>query len=302
MLQMWRQLSMVALLCTGWEVGCLPLPSQTVVDLTHAMGDSAITWPSNDPFAVTKVFRDRVSEDQGGYWYESRDFSQAEHSGTHMDAPAHFSEGKWRVDQIPVSRLIGPGVKVDITVKVREFGLDSLLQLEDLESWESQHGLIPHGAVVVVHTGHGRLYHNRTAYLGYPEDLEVTEKDTENLHFPGVEEEAARWLVKERSIIGLGIDTPSTDFGQSREFLTHQVLGAANVWGVENLARTEDLPSTGFEVLALVHKLEGGSGGPARVVALLDSGAAGDLTMSSGSARIATYISIFAALALVYCF
>merc|ERR1712096_557206 len=81
---------------------------------------------------------------------------QAEHSGTHMDAPAHFSEGKWRVDQIPVSRLIGPGVKVDITVKVREFGLDSVLQLEDLESWENQHGLIPHGAVVVVHTGHGR--------------------------------------------------------------------------------------------------------------------------------------------------
>merc|ERR1711971_240493 len=148
MLRIFWQLSMVALLCTGWEVACLPLPSQTVVDLTHAMGDSAITWPSNDPFAVTKVFRDRVSEDQGGYWYESRDFSQAEHSGTHLDAPAHFSEGKWRVDQIPVSRLIGPGVKVDMTLKVREFGLDSVLQLEDLESWENQHGLIPHGCII----------------------------------------------------------------------------------------------------------------------------------------------------------
>jgi len=301
MQQILRKLLIVAFLCTGWKVQCLPLPSHTVVDLTHAMGDSAITWPSNEPFAVTKVFRDRVSEDQGGYWYESRDFSQAEHSGTHLDAPAHFSEGKWRVDQIPVSRLIGPGVKVDITVKVQEFGLDSLLQLEDLASWENQHGLIPHGAVVIVHTGHGRLYHNRTAYLGYPENLEVAEKDTENLHFPGVGEEAARWLVKERGIIGLGIDTPSTDFGQSREFLTHQVLGASNVWGVENLARTEQLPPTGFEVLALVHKLKGGSGGPARVVALLDSGV-GDLTMSSGSAGIATYMSIFSALALVYCF
>jgi len=97
MLHVFRQLLILALLCAGWEVECLPLPSQTVVDLTHAMGDSAITWPSNDPFAVTKVFRDRVSEEQGGYWYESRDFSQAEHSGTHLDAPAHFSEGKWRV-------------------------------------------------------------------------------------------------------------------------------------------------------------------------------------------------------------
>jgi len=66
------------------------------------------------------------------------------------------------------------------------------------------------------------------------------------------------------------------------------------------MSRTEDLPSTDFEILALVHKLEGGSGGPARVVALLESGAAGDLTMSSGSARIATYISILSALVLVY--
>jgi len=301
MLYIFREVLILALLCKGWKVGCLPLPSQTVVDLTHAMGESAITWPSNDPFAVTKIFRDRVSDVQGGYWYESRDFSQAEHSGTHLDAPAHFSEGKWRVDQIPVSRLIGPGVKVDISVKARELGLDSVLELEDLEIWEIRYGLIPHGAVVIVHTGHGRLYHNRTAYLGYPEDLEVLDNDTENLHFPGVGEEAARWLVKERGIIGLGIDTPSTDFGQSREFLTHQVLGASNVWGVENLARTDQLPPAGFDVLALVHKLEGGSGGPARVVAVLENGS-GDATMNSGSAGTATFISIFSALTLVYCF
>jgi len=295
------KLSIVALFSSGWQVGCLSLPSQTVVDLTHAMGESAITWPSNDPFSVTKVFRDRVGEGKGGFWYESRDFSQSEHSGTHLDAPAHFSEGKWRVDQIPVSSLVGPGVKVDITEKVRQDGLDSLLQLEDLESWENQYGRIPNGAVVVVHTGHGRFYHNRTAYLGYPENLEVAVKDTENLHFPGVGEEAARWLVKERGIIGLGIDTPSTDFGQSREFPTHQVLGASNVWGAENLARTDLLPPIGFKVLAMVQKLEGGSGGPARVVALLDSGA-GDRTLNSGSAGSATYFSIIGALALVLCF
>lgn len=301
MLHMQIKLSIVALFSTGWQVGCLPLHSQTVVDLTHAMGESAITWPSNDPFTVTKVFRDRVGEGEGGFWYESRDFSQAEHSGTHLDAPAHFAEGKWRVDQIPVSSLVGPGVKVDMTVKVRQDGLDSLLQLEDLESWENQYGLIPNGAVVIVHTGHGRLYHNRTAYLGYPENLEVADKDTENLHFPGVGEEAARWLVQERGIIGLGIDTPSTDFGQSREFPTHQVLGASNVWGAENLARTDQLPPIGFKVLAMVQKLEGGSGGPARVIALLDSGA-GDMTLNSGLAGSATYFSIFAALALVYCF
>merc|ERR1719430_2961893 len=135
MLHMLIKLSIVALFLSGWQVGCLSLPSQTVVDLTHAMGESAITWPSNEPFTVTKVFRDRVGEGEGGFWYESRDFSQAEHSGTHLDAPAHFAKGKWRVDDIPLEKLVGPGVTVDISAKVDEEGPDTELSVSDLLDW-----------------------------------------------------------------------------------------------------------------------------------------------------------------------
>ena len=178
------------------------------------------------------------------------------------------------MEQIPVDRLVGPGVMVDIVDKVEEQGLDTELEVADLAAWEEEHGAIPWGAVVIVHTGHGRFYTNASAYWGRPAELELGEEDTEHLHFPGVSEAAARWLVEERGVRGVGLDTPSTDLGQSRTFPTHRVLSAANVWGLENLADTEDLPPRGFTVLAMVHRLEGGSGGPARVVAWLEEGAA----------------------------
>lgn len=98
----------------------------------------------------------------------------------------------------------------------------------------------------------------------------MADTDTEQLHFPGVSPAAARWLVTRRGVVGVAIDTPSTDRGQSRSFSTHRVLGEANVWGLENLANTDQLPATGFVIYNLVHKLEGGSGGPTRVVATLD--------------------------------
>jgi len=240
------------------------------VDLTHPVGKGSIAWPTNAQFTVTKMFRDQIGGDHG-FWYESRDFSQAEHSGTHLDAPAHFAKGKWRVDDIPLEKLIGPGVTVDISAKVDEEGPDTELSVSDLIHWEVEHGAIPVRGVVIVRTGQGRFYNNRTLYFGRPEGIQVPENDTEHLHFPGVGDDAARWLVKEREIVGLGIDTASTDRGQSRDFLTHRVLGEANVWGVENLARTEDLPPRGFQVHCMVHYLEGGSGGPARVVAILNS-------------------------------
>lgn len=270
----------------------LPLPPTTLVDLTHDMSASSITWPSNQPFVVTQEFRGLV---EAGYWYEGRSFAQAEHSGTHLDAPAHFHQGSWRVSEIPITRLVGPGVLVDITKKVEESGLDSELTVNDLTTWEEEHGAIPRDSVVIVHTGHGRLYGNRTAYLGYPPGIQVTDDDTENLHFPGVGEKAARWLVEERAIVGLGIDTPSTDRGQSREFLTHRVLGAANVWGVENLARTASLPPRGFQVFAMVHRLQGGSGGPARVLAVVEDRLRAYRVVSSGSILTSSILALLLA-------
>ncbi len=163
--------------------------------------------------------------------------------------------------------------------------LDARFETEDFLDWEKQHGRIPEGAVVLVHTGHGSKYHNRTAYLGYPPLLEGQtrdEGDVWNLHFPGFHPQAAEWLVEEREIVGVGLDTPSMDYGQSSDFETHQIFGEANIWGLENVANLDQLPPKGFRVFAMVQKLEGGSGGPARVLAVPEV----SMETTSSSSRI----------------
>eukprot|EP00092_Neocalanus_flemingeri_P031527 GFUD01034238.1.p2 GENE.GFUD01034238.1~~GFUD01034238.1.p2 ORF type:complete len:266 (+),score=88.38 GFUD01034238.1:143-940(+) len=243
--------------------------NRKIIDLTHPVGENTFVWPTSTKFTVANVVKTQVGvEGEGGYWYESRDINQAEHSGTHMDAPAHFYKGGWHTSDIPLERLTGPGVRISIEERVQK-DLDTGLVVEDILTWEEQHGEVPEGAVVIIHTGHGRWYGDKVKYLGRPAELDLPENDTEHLHFPGVEPAAAEWLVRNRNIVGLGIDTPSTSNGQSRDYKTHQVLGEANIWGLENMARTEELPSTGFVVYNMVHKLEGGSGGPTRVIAIL---------------------------------
>ncbi len=131
---------------------------------------------------------------------------------------------------------------------IRSASLDARVEVEDLEAWESDHGRIPVGAVLLVHTGRGRHYANRTAYLGYPplRDGEARDpRDVDNLHFPGFHPAAARWLVAERDVVGVGLDTPSIDYGQSSDFESHQIFGRANVWGLENVANLHMLPPKG---------------------------------------------------------
>lgn len=238
-----------------------------MLDLTHPVGSDTVAWPTASKFQVTQA----VAKDSGsGYWYEARDFSQAEHSGTHTDAPAHFYKDRWHTADIPLDRLAAPAIKVDISERAQT-DPDTELLVSDLEEWEAEHGVIPGRSIVVVHTGWGRLYSNRDRYLGRPEDVTLPEDDVQHLHFPGVSPEAAEWLVKGREVVGVAIDTPSTDRGQSRTFSTHQVLGEANVWGLENLANSDKLPAKGFMIYNMVHKLVGGSGGPTRVVAVLNT-------------------------------
>ena len=237
------------------------------IDLTHKVDENTVAWPSASKFKAQNVIKMQVGGEDG-YWYEARDFTQAEHSGTHMDAPAHFAKNKWHTADVPLERLAGPGVKISIEERAKD-DLDTGLTVADIEKWEVEHGPIPDGAVVIVHSGHGKLY-GKLQYFGRPAELNLPENDTDHLHFPGVEPEAASWLAENRKIVGLGIDTPSTDKGQSKKFLTHQILSQSNIWGLENLARTDELPEVGFVVYNMVHKLKGGSGGPTRVVAILD--------------------------------
>jgi len=237
-----------------------------VVDLTHPVGEGTIQWPTASRFHVSNEFAALVKD--AGYWYESRDFSQAEHSGTHTDAPAHFFKDRWHTADIPLDRLIAPGVKIDIEERANN-DPDTMLMVDDVVDWEEKYGDIPEKSIVIVHTGRGSMYSDKQQYFGRPEHV-TDDQDVENLHFPGISPEAATWLTMKRNVVGVAIDTPSTDRGQSKKFLTHQVLGKHNVWGLENLANSDQLPPRGFTVYNMVHKLDGGSGGPTRVVAVLD--------------------------------
>lgn len=231
------------------------------IDLTHAFSDSTVYWPTDTlGFRHEELF---FGETDGGWFYSSYRYSGAEHGGTHLDAPIHFAENRESADEIPLSDLIGPAVVVDVSDRAHA---DYLVSVADLEAWEAANGRIPDGAIVLLDTGWGARYGDRTAYLGTR--LKGPEAVPE-LHFPGLGPDAAQWLVDNRSIAALGLDTPSVDYGQSKDFRTHVILYAENISGFENVANLDRLPATGSFVVALPMKIEGGSGGPLRIVAFV---------------------------------
>ncbi len=231
------------------------------VDLTHSFGKSTIYWPTD-----TQGFRleeQAYGTTEGGWFYASYSFSSAEHGGTHLDAPIHFAEAGRTNDQVPLSSLIGPGAVVDVTDRVHP---DYLVSVADLEAWESVHGPIADGSILLLRTGWSARWSDRAAYLGT--DATGPEAVAE-LHFPGLDPEAAQWLVGHRNLAAVGIDTPSIDYGQSSDFRSHVILYAQNLPGFENVANLERLPATRAYVVALPMKIEGGSGGPLRIVAFV---------------------------------
>lgn len=229
-----------------------------LVDLTHAFDETTVYWPTSKPFSLSAVHKGPTGD---GYWYEANNFEAAEHGGTHLDAPVHFAKGGWTVDAIPLNHLVGPGILVDLSAKTRG-NPDYLISKADFLEWEAKNGIIKKNRIVLVRTGWERFWPDAKQYLGSD-----TPGDTANLHFPGFSEEAARFLTGERQVLAVGLDTASLDYGQSRQFRAHQVFGAANVPGFENLHRLEELPARGFRVIALPMKIGGGSGAPLRIIA-----------------------------------
>ncbi len=231
-----------------------------IVDLTYPFSAETHHWPTAQPFYLEKVAEGRTA---GGYWYSSYNYGGSEHVGTHMDAPFHFAEGKWTAEQIPLARLIGPGVVIDMR-RQAEKNPDYLLHLNDIRNWEKSRGRIPRGAIVLIQSGWGKYWGDRKAYFGTAEPNNVSD-----LHFPGLSKDAAMFLVKQRHVKAVGIDTPSIDPGPSKDFLAHQVLGEANVAIFENVAALERLPTRGSTVYAIPMKIKGGSGAPLRIFAIL---------------------------------
>ena len=258
-----------ALAGTPWD-----LSRARLLDLTWTFDESTLYWPTSPSAFELKPLAHGLRED--GTFYSANTFCAPEHGGTHLDAPIHFSEKGWTADQIPLEHLIAPGVVLDVA-KQAAANADYRLANEDIVAWEKEHGRIPPGSIVLLRTGWGRRWPDRARTFG-----DANAKDASHLHFPGYGEDSARFLVSDRQVTALGIDTPSIDYGPSKDFRVHVIAMSANVIGLENVAHLEEVPPTGALILALPVKIGGGSGGPLRLAAIVP---ADDAATAQGGPR-----------------
>ena len=225
-----------------------------VIDLSYALSDKLVPWPSD-----AKAFEAKVNATVEKNGYFTRSFWMLEHYGTHMDAPAHFPPGTTTVDRIPAEKFFGPAVILDVRSE-SDRDPDYELTLKRIEAWEASHGKIPAGAIVLLRTGWASRW---------PDVARYRNQDANGkMHFPGFSVEAAKALLA-RKVSGLGCDTLSIDPGNSSNFPVHHLVLGAGVYQLENLADLKDLPESGAFLIAAPIKLEGGSGGPVRVFALM---------------------------------
>jgi kynurenine formamidase len=237
----------------------IDLSRYQLVDLSHAFGAGTLYWPtSTSKFGLKQ---DANGPTPGGWFYSANTLSTPEHGGTHLDAPIHFARGRQTAEQVPLQRLVGPVVVIDVSDKAAA-DRDYRVTPEDILDFEARHGRIESGMRVLVRTGWSRRWPDAAAYLGHA-------TDATKLHFPSYGAEAARLLVEERKVALLGIDTASIDYGPASDFPVHRIAAAADVPGLENLTELQALPARGATLIALPMKIAGGSGGPTRVVALV---------------------------------
>jgi kynurenine formamidase len=255
--------SVVVVLLSACATSPTPRESTTIgelVDLTHAFDEHTVYWPTSPTgFELQPLHHGPTP---GGYFYAANSFCAPEHGGTHLDAPIHFAEGKATADAIPLTRLVGPAVVIDIRDAAAK-DPDAMLEPAHIEAFEREHGAIAANTIVLVWSGWSARWPDRKAYLG-----DDTPGDASKLHFPGVSKAGAEALVA-RNVAAVGIDTASIDNGPSQEFWAHRVLMGADIPAFENLTNLERVPERGATVIALPMKIRGGSGGPLRAIAIL---------------------------------
>ncbi len=236
-----------------WENG-------TWIDLTYEFSEETLYWPTSSTFKKDTVF---AGTTDAGFYYESFEICTAEHGGTHLDAPIHFYEDRLRTDEIEINQLTGRAAVIDVSQQVAD-DRDYQITTGDITNWERDHGMIPDNAILLFHTGMGAHWPDAEMYLG---TTKRGEEGVAELSFPGIHPDTARWLVENRNINAVGLDTPSLDYGRSELFETHQILFEQNIPGFENVANLDQLPPTGAFVIALPMKIKDGSGAPLRIVA-----------------------------------
>jgi kynurenine formamidase len=225
-----------------------------VVDLAYAINDRLVPWPGDTRWFEANV---NASVERDGYF--TRSFWMLEHYGTHLDAPIHFPPGKTPVDQIPSRQFFGTAVVLDVEAEGAA-DADYQLPAARVDDWEKRHGQISAGAIVLLRTGWASRWPDARRYRN--------EDEQGRMHFPGFSTEAVERLI-ERRVSGIGCDTMSVDCGASQEFRVHHLALGAGLYHLENLSDLSELPEKGASLVVAPIKLEGGSGGPVRVFALL---------------------------------
>ncbi len=229
------------------------LTAGKVLDLTHTLSPAFPIWPGNPPIKVTPTAR--VAKD--GY-YANR-WELVEHHGTHLDAPAHFIADGTTAERLEPSSLVVAAAVIDLREKARK-DADAVVTIDDLRAWEKKHGRLPKNAGVFLNSGWDAKAGDAKAFTG--------QDRSRTLHFPGFSKEACEFLLEERQIAGLGVDTLSLDFGASKDFTVHKLWLGSGKWGLECVANLSKLPPAGATVFVGAPKVIGASGGPTRAIAV----------------------------------
>lgn len=222
-----------------------------IIDLSHPITDDMPLWPGDPPTTIARY--STVAQD--GYALNS--LTIGEHSGTHIGAPTHFNQQGWSVDHIPIDRLVVPAINLDMSDKVHN-NADFLLTCIDIEEWERKNGQIENECVVLLKTGWSALW-CKTGYFS---------NDQSDMHFPGITEEAAEFLIQKRKIIGLGIDTAGIDGGQSVDFAVNRLLAEHNIYHLENL-NLQALSAIRLYIAIGALPIQNGNGSPCRIFGLI---------------------------------
>jgi kynurenine formamidase len=237
----------------GGRAGLPPRPVRRIVDLTHTITPDFPTFFGPPNLEIETLF---TLEEDGFNMFR---WHLVEHTGTHMDAPFHFSNEGDSADEIPLAKLIVPLVVVDIRAKAEQTP-DAQVTPDDLAEWERRYGRIPRRACVAMNSG----------WAGKVNTEEFRNADANGvLHFPGFHVEAAEFLLNERNVNGIAVDTLSLDFGPSPDFATHYLWLPSNRWGLEAVANLDQLPPRGTTLIVGGPKIAGATGGPSRLIALV---------------------------------
>lgn len=226
----------------------------SVIDLTHTLVPEFPTFFGVPGIAIETRYTLKKDGANINWWHV------LEHAGTHVDAPFHYSDAGASAEAIPVEQLVVALAVVDVSAKAAQNG-DYALTRKDLADWETKNGRLPDGCCVAMNSGWAEHVTNAAKFVG---------KDSSGLmHFPGIHPDAAEWVIKERRVAGLAVDTLSLDPGNSKDFKTHATWLPSGRWGIENLANLDQVPATGATLVVGLPKVKGASGGPSRIFALV---------------------------------